>query len=96
MINMKKDMGGGAIATGLCMLLKASNFNFELILPVVENMINGEAYRLGDVIEHDNGLTTEVLNTDAEGRLILSDALCWAEGGDGERLEWGMVGRWDL
>ncbi|GMH63804.1 hypothetical protein TrST_g12050 [Triparma strigata] len=91
MINMKKDMGGGAIATGLCMLLKASNFNFELILPVVENMINGEAYRLGDVIEHDNGLTTEVLNTDAEGRLILSDALCWAEGGDGYVIDFATL-----
>ncbi|GMI18348.1 hypothetical protein TrLO_g7893 [Triparma laevis f. longispina] len=75
MINMKKDMAGGAIALSLGKLLKEAGIYFELILPVVENSVSGESYRLGDVLRHNNGKTTEILNTDAEGRLILADAL---------------------
>jgi len=77
MRNMKKDMGGAAHALALGRMLMAANLPIRLavLVPVVENAISGDAMRPGDVLNTRKGLTVEVGNTDAEGRLILSDAL---------------------
>jgi leucyl aminopeptidase len=74
---MKKDMGGAAHALALFRMLAEAELPIRLVLllPVVENMISGEAFRPGDVLDTRAGLTVEVGNTDAEGRLILADAL---------------------
>ncbi len=74
---MKKDMGGAAQVIGLSKWLMALKVPIRLtvLIPAVENAIDGEAYRPGDVITMRNGLTVEVHNTDAEGRLVLADAL---------------------
>lgn len=74
---MKKDMGGAANAIGLAemvMLLKLP-VRLRLLIPAAENVVSGNAYKPGDVIKMRNGLSVEVGNTDAEGRLILADAL---------------------
>src|SRR6266702_3180362 len=78
---MKKDMGGAAVAMGLANLLMRAGVKarLRLLLPVVENSIGGNAYRPGDVLETRKGLTVEVGNTDAEGRLVLCDALSLAD-----------------
>ena len=76
---MKKDMSGGAAvleATAAIAELKLP-INVIAVVPAVENMINGSATRPGDIITQLNGKTVEVNNTDAEGRLILADALTW-------------------
>lgn len=77
---MKKDMGGSALALALGRLVMRSKLpvRLEVILPVVENAISGDAFRPGDIVPTRKGLTVEVDNTDAEGRLILSDALALA------------------
>ncbi|MDZ4777092.1 MAG: leucyl aminopeptidase family protein [Alphaproteobacteria bacterium] len=77
---MKKDMGGAAVALSLGRLIMRAKLpvRLEVILPVVENAISGDAFRPGDVVPTRKGLTVEVDNTDAEGRLILSDALTLA------------------
>ena len=77
---MKKDMGGAAHAIGLAELVMSTALpvRLRLLVPAVENAIAGNAYRPGDVIATRKGLTIEVENTDAEGRIVLSDAL--AEG----------------
>jgi len=77
---MKKDMGGAAVALSLGRLIMRAGLpvRLEVILPVVENAISGDAFRPGDVAPTRKGLTVEVDNTDAEGRLILSDALTLA------------------
>lgn len=77
---MKKDMGGAALALSLGRLVMRSKLpvRLEVILPVVENAISGDAFRPGDIVPTRKGLTVEVDNTDAEGRLILSDALTLA------------------
>lgn len=77
---MKKDMGGAATALGLAQWIMASNLpvRLRLLLPIVENAIAGNSLRPGDVIPTKAGLTVEVGNTDAEGRLILADALALA------------------
>jgi leucyl aminopeptidase len=74
---MKKDMGGAAHALALGRMVMAAGLPVRLavLLPVVENAISGEAMRPGDVIASRKGLSIEVGNTDAEGRLILADAL---------------------
>ncbi len=74
---MKKDMGGAAHALGLAQMIMAARLPVRLVVlvPVVENAIAGEAMRPGDVLASRAGLTIEVGNTDAEGRLILADAL---------------------
>ena len=74
---MKKDMGGGAHVLGLAGMIMDSGLNVRLrvLVPAVENSIAGNAMRPGDVIMTRKGLTVEINNTDAEGRLILSDAL---------------------
>ena len=77
MRNMKKDMGGAAHALALGRMVMAAGLPVRLaiLLPVVENAISGDAMRPGDVLDSRKGLTIEVGNTDAEGRLILADAL---------------------
>ena len=78
---MKKDMGGAATVLGLAMMIMALDWKVRLrvIIPAVENSISGEAMRPGDVLTARNGLTIEVNNTDAEGRLVLADALSLAD-----------------
>ncbi len=77
MLLMKKDMGGAAHALALAGLVMESGMNLRLhcIIPAVENAISGNAFRPGDVLKSRKGLTVEIGNTDAEGRLILGDAL---------------------
>jgi leucyl aminopeptidase len=77
---MKKDMGGAAHVLALARMVMAAKLPVRLavILPVVENAISGGAMRPGDVLASRSGLTIEVGNTDAEGRLILADALARA------------------
>jgi leucyl aminopeptidase len=74
---MKKDMGGAAHALALARMVMAARLRVRLVvlLPVVENAVSGDAMRPGDVLASRKGLTIEVGNTDAEGRLILADAL---------------------
>jgi leucyl aminopeptidase len=74
---MKKDMGGAAHALALGRMIMAADLpvRIHVLLPVVENAISGEAMRPGDVLASRQGLSIEVGNTDAEGRLILADAL---------------------
>jgi leucyl aminopeptidase len=78
---MKKDMGGAAAALALADLLMSSGLRAELrvLIPAVENAIGGNAYRPGDVLKTRKGLSVEVGNTDAEGRLVLCDALALAD-----------------
>ena len=80
MIGMKKDMGGGAHVLGLAKLIMAMQLPLQVFvyLPAVENAIGSHAFRPSDVITTRKGLTVEVGNTDAEGRLILADALAEA------------------
>jgi leucyl aminopeptidase len=80
MRQMKKDMGGAAHALALGRMVMAAKLPVRLtvLLPVVENAIAGDAMRPGDVLASRKGLTIEVGNTDAEGRLILADALARA------------------
>ncbi|MDP8984494.1 MAG: leucyl aminopeptidase family protein [Pseudomonadota bacterium] len=78
---MKKDMGGAAVTLALANMLMRSGINARLrvLVPAVENAIAGNAYRPGDVLQTRKGLTVEVGNTDAEGRLVLCDALALAD-----------------
>lgn len=77
---MKKDMGGAALALSLGRLVMRAKLpvRLEVILPVVENAISGDAFRPGDIVPTRKGLSIEIDNTDAEGRLILADALTLA------------------
>lgn len=74
---MKKDMGGAAIAIGLAYAIMAEQVpvRLSLIIPAAENAVAGNAFRPGDVLATHKGLTVEIDNTDAEGRLLLCDAL---------------------
>ncbi|HTZ68959.1 MAG TPA: leucyl aminopeptidase family protein [Roseiarcus sp.] len=78
---MKKDMGGAATALTLARLIMEAGLNVRLrtVIPIVENAIAAPAMRPGDVLKSRKGLTVEVGNTDAEGRLILADALALAD-----------------
>jgi leucyl aminopeptidase len=78
---MKKDMGGGAVTLALAHMLMSAGIRAELrvLVPMVENAISGNAYRPGDVLATRKGLSVEVGNTDAEGRLVLCDALAFAD-----------------
>lgn len=78
---MKKDMGGAANVLGLANAIMTAGFKVRLrvLIPVVENSISGGAFRPGDVLSSRKGLTVEIGNTDAEGRLILADALALAD-----------------
>jgi leucyl aminopeptidase len=73
---MKKDMGGAAHALALARLVMGAKLpvRLHLLVPAVENAVSGAAYRPGDILASRNGLTVEVDNTDAEGRLVLADA----------------------
>ena len=81
MNGMKYDMSGAASTIGIAQIVAQLNPNVNVvcIAPLVENMPSGSAYRQDDIVTHMNGITTEVNNTDAEGRLILADAICYAE-----------------
>ncbi len=83
MRQMKKDMGGAANALGLAALVMALKLpvRLQVLLPAVENAIAGNAYRPGDVFKTRKGLHIEIGNTDAEGRVILCDALAYAAEG---------------
>ena len=74
---MKKDMGGAAHVLGLAKMIMAADLPVRLrvLIPALENAVSGNAYRPGDIIKSRKGLTIEVGNTDAEGRLVLADAL---------------------
>ncbi|GAB5390179.1 MAG: leucyl aminopeptidase family protein [Alphaproteobacteria bacterium] len=80
MENMKKDMGGAAHAIALAGMVMAAGLpvRLRLLLPIVENAVSANAMRPMDIIDTRAGKTVEVMNTDAEGRLILSDALAEA------------------
>ena len=80
MRNMKKDMGGAAHALALAKLVMARRLpvRLQLLLPAVENAIGPDAFRPGEVLSTRQGLSVEVDNTDAEGRLVLCDALTYA------------------
>ena len=77
MLLMKKDMGGAAAMIALAAMIMGAKLNvrLRLIVGAVENSISGEAFRPGDVYPSRKGLTVEIGNTDAEGRLVLADAL---------------------
>lgn len=81
MLLMKKDMGGAACVLALAQLLLEMQAPIELrvLIPAVENSVSGEAFRPGDVWRSRKGLTVEIGNTDAEGRLVLADALSDAD-----------------
>ncbi|MGD9979596.1 MAG: M17 family metallopeptidase [Hyphomonadaceae bacterium] len=74
---MKKDMGGAAHALALSQIIMDAKLNVRLdvFIPAVENSVSSDAFRPGDIIKSRKGLTVEIDNTDAEGRLILADAL---------------------
>ncbi|MEJ2043016.1 MAG: leucyl aminopeptidase family protein [Reinekea sp.] len=78
---MKKDMGGAAHALGLAALIMAFKLPVRLrvLVPAVENAVAGNAFRPGDIVKTRKGLTVEIDNTDAEGRLVLCDALAEAD-----------------
>lgn len=80
MLLMKKDMGGAAHVLGLAHMIMAAKLRVRLrvLIPAVENAVSGNAYRPMDVITTRKGITVEIGNTDAEGRVILSDALALA------------------
>jgi leucyl aminopeptidase len=81
MLLMKKDMGGAACTLGLAQMLMQLDAPVQLrvLVPAVENSIDGNAYRPSDVLRSRKGLSVEIGNTDAEGRLVLADALAEAD-----------------
>jgi leucyl aminopeptidase len=81
MLLMKKDMGGAATVLGLAQMIMAMRLPVRLrvIVPAVENAVSGNAMRPRDILTSRLGLTVEINNTDAEGRMILADALAWAD-----------------
>jgi len=83
---MKKDMGGAAHALALAALIAGERLpvRVHLLIPAVENAVSGGSYRPGDIIRSRKGLQVEIDNTDAEGRLILADALTKAAEGEPE------------
>lgn len=78
---MKKDMGGAAAVLGLAHMIMATGATVQLrvLIPAVENAVAGNAFRPGDILTSRKGLTVEINNTDAEGRLVLADALALAD-----------------
>lgn len=81
---MKKDMGGAANVLGLARMIMALDLPVQLrvLIPAVENAVSGNALRPGDILTSRKGLTVEINNTDAEGRLVLADALALADEGE--------------
>jgi leucyl aminopeptidase len=88
MATMKKDMGGAAVVLAVAGMAMGANLNLRLrvLVPAVENSISGTAYRPSDVFKSRKGLTVEIGNTDAEGRLVLADALADADAESPELL----------
>ena len=88
MRQMKKDMGGAANAIALASLIMTLKLpvRLQLLIPAVENAVAGNAYRPGDIIKTRKGIQIEIGNTDAEGRVILSDALAYASEGKPELI----------
>ncbi len=78
---MKKDMGGAAAVLGLAKMLMggAAPIRLRVLIPAVENSVSGNAFRPQDILTSRKGLTVEINNTDAEGRLVLADALALAD-----------------
>jgi leucyl aminopeptidase len=81
MLLMKKDMGGAANVLGLAQMIMSSKLKVRLrvLIPAVENAVSGNAFRPGDILRSHKKLTVEIGNTDAEGRLVLADALALAD-----------------
>lgn len=81
MLLMKKDMGGAANVMGLALMIMDAKLKIDLtvLVPVVENSISGNSFRPGDIYKSRAGLTVQIDNTDAEGRLILADTLALAD-----------------
>ena len=81
MLLMKKDMGGAAVMLALahCIMALDLPVRLRLLIPAVENSVGGAAFRPGDVLTMRSGTTVEITNTDAEGRLVLADALAEAD-----------------
>jgi len=81
MVSMKCDKSGGSAVLGIMNALKTLGYPYEVhgIIGAVENMIGGDAYKPDDVLKAKNKVTIEVRNTDAEGRLVLADCLCYAQ-----------------
>jgi leucyl aminopeptidase len=81
MLNMKKDMGGSATALGLAHMIMSAKLKVRLrvLIPAVENSISGNSFRPRDIFTSRKGITVEIGNTDAEGRLVLADALALAD-----------------
>lgn len=88
MLLMKKDMGGAANVLGLASMIMAAGLKIRLrvLIPAVENSIAGNAFRPGDVLTSRKGITVEIGNTDAEGRLVMADALALADDEEPELL----------
>ncbi len=78
---MKKDMGGAATVMGLAQMIMAQGWKVQLrvLVPAVENAVSGNSMRPGDIVISRKGLSVEINNTDAEGRLVLADALALAD-----------------
>ena len=78
---MKKDMGGAANVLGLASMIIASDLKVRLrvLIPAVENSVSGSSFRPGDILKSRQGISVEIGNTDAEGRLVLADALDLAD-----------------
>ncbi len=87
MVLMKKDMGGAASALAIAHMVMSQKLPVRLrvLIPAADNSIAGNAFRPGDVLPSRNGMTVEIGNTDAEGRLVLADALALA---DEESPDW--------
>ena len=81
MVNMKSDKSGGCAVLGIINAISKLDLPIEVhgIVGAVENMIGGDAYKPDDILTAKNGKTIEVRNTDAEGRLVLADCLCYAQ-----------------
>lgn len=88
MLIMKKDMGGAATALALATMIMDAHLPVRLrvLIPIVENAIASDAFRPGDIVRSRKGLSVEIGNTDAEGRLILADALAYADEEDTDLL----------
>jgi len=80
MLHMKADMGGAATVTGglALAILRGLDKPVDLYLCCAENLISGHAYKLGDILTYPNGVTVEIQNTDAEGRVVMADGLLLA------------------
>lgn len=91
MLIMKKDMGGAAHALGAASAIMALDLPLYLrvLIPAVENSISGDSFRPMDIIKSRKGLTVEIGNTDAEGRLVLADALTYA--GEDKKTPPGLI-----